>query len=163
MSSRAHRTSGSRWDCRHTFHTVDAQPGSRSIVETVIYDGPLETPDPSDNDRGHYWIGGSEGRDGRWSVRVGPSYPDIIWDFFARHPVDPAGEVVPPSSCREMRAAPASHLVAGRATAGGWFLMRALSSGDQRDIGYAYDFVWSAVTLYEGAGGRWFTQRPTTC
>lgn len=154
------------WGCRHTFHTVDAQPGSRSIVETVIYDGPLETPDPSDNDRGHYWIGGSEGRDGRWAVRAGPSYPDIAWDFFKRHPVDASGGTGPGPggpTCTEVRATPGSHVAAGRAIAGGWFLMRALSSGDQRDIGYAYDFAWSSVTLYEGAGGRWYAQRPSAC
>ena len=148
------------WDCRHTFHTVDARPGSRSIVETVIYEGPLETPDPSDNDRGHYWIGGSEGRDGRWAVRAGPSYPDIIWDFFARHPADSSSA---PAGCNETRAAPGGHVAAGRAKAGGWFLARALASGDRRDIGHVFDFGWSAVTLYEGAEGRWYAQRPAGC
>jgi hypothetical protein len=28
---------------------------------------------------GHYWIGGEHGNDGRYSIRQGPSYPDIIW------------------------------------------------------------------------------------
>jgi hypothetical protein len=68
------------------FYTVDGHSGSRSLVETVMYNGPLATPNPSDTDRGHYWIGGAKGNDGKWSIRLGPSYPDLIWDFFSRHP-----------------------------------------------------------------------------
>ncbi len=155
--------------CRHLAYTAEARAGSRSIVETVFYDGPIETPDGSDTDHGHYWVGGSEGRDGRWSLRTGPSYPDIVWDFFARHPVDaPAGPVpppvpAPPPACIAVRAAPGGHVAAGRAVAGGWFLMRALSSGDRRDIGFAYDLYWSTVTLYQGKGGRWYLERPAGC
>lgn len=77
---------GTGHGCRHGVYTADAQPTSRSLVETVFYDGPTATPDPGDTDRGHYWIGGEHGRDGRWAVQRGPSYPDIIWSFFERHP-----------------------------------------------------------------------------
>ena len=72
--------------CQHVFYTVDGHSGSRSLVETVIYHGPLATPNPADTDHGHYWIGGAKGNDGKWSIRLGPSYPDLIWDFFSRHP-----------------------------------------------------------------------------
>ena len=85
---------GEDFGCVHEFYTADGTTGARSIVETVFYSGPLATPDPGDTDHGHYWIGGEHGNDGRWSVRRGPSYPDIAWDFFARHPRDggaPAG------------------------------------------------------------------------
>lgn len=81
--------------CQHVFYTVDGQPGSRSVVETVLYNGPLATPNAADTDHGHYWIGGANGNDGKWSVRLGPAYPDIIWDFFSRHPRSggaPAGQ-----------------------------------------------------------------------
>jgi hypothetical protein len=54
-------------------------------VETVFYSGPAATPNPGDKDLGHYWIGGENGNDGRYAIRQGPSYPDIIWDFFVRH------------------------------------------------------------------------------
>lgn len=161
--------------CRHTFYTVDAQPGSRSLVETVFYSGPRATPDPSDTDHAHYWIGGSEGRDGRWAVRDGPSYPEIIWDFFARHPADAtAGPAPPPSpptgpppepppSCTAITSAPGTHVATGRAMAGGWLLMRALSSGERRDIGFAWDLFWTAVTLHQGEGGLWYVEQPAAC
>jgi poly(hydroxyalkanoate) depolymerase family esterase len=83
------------FDCRHTFYTIDGTTASRSLVESIRYTGPIATPDKSDTDHGHYWIGGADGRDGRWAVRQGPSYPDIIWDFFSRHRRDgtaPAGQ-----------------------------------------------------------------------
>ena len=80
--------------CQHVRYTADGTPATRSRVETVIYSGPIATPDPQDTDHGHYWIGGSAGRDGKWSLRNGPSYPDIVWDFFARHPRD--GAAPPP-------------------------------------------------------------------
>ena len=79
------------FDCRHFFYTLDGTPASRSLVESIRYNGPIATPDMTDTDHGHYWIGGADGRDGRWAVRRGPSYPDIIWDFFARHPRDGSG------------------------------------------------------------------------
>ncbi|MGC3871823.1 PHB depolymerase family esterase [Halomonas sp. GXIMD04776] len=72
--------------CRQSRYTVNSEPTSRSLVETVFYDGPLATPSPADTDKGHYWIGGESGNQGRWAIRQGPSYPDIIWDFFERHP-----------------------------------------------------------------------------
>lgn len=74
------------YGCRHSLYTRDGTTGSRSVVETLFYDGPTATPHPSDTDHGHYWIGGENGRDGRWSMRRGPSFPDIVWNFFERHP-----------------------------------------------------------------------------
>jgi poly(hydroxyalkanoate) depolymerase family esterase len=74
------------YGCQHVFYTADGQSGSRSVVETVFYSGPLATPNPADTDHGHYWIGGAQGNDGKWSLKRGPSYPDIVWDFFSRHP-----------------------------------------------------------------------------
>ncbi|NLD69560.1 MAG: PHB depolymerase family esterase [Limnobacter sp.] len=82
--------------CEHRIYTGDGTAASRSIVETVFFSGPLNTPDPSDTDHGHYWIGGEHGRDGRWAIRRGPSYPDIAWDFFVRHPRDGTGPGAPP-------------------------------------------------------------------
>ncbi|SFU98272.1 extracellular catalytic domain type 1 short-chain-length polyhydroxyalkanoate depolymerase [Halomonas korlensis] len=76
------------YDCRHDIFTADGDSGSRSVVETVFYAGPLATPNPQDTDHGHYWIGGEEGNNGRWSLRRGPSLPDIAWNFFERHPRD---------------------------------------------------------------------------
>ncbi len=77
---------GDAYGCEHVLYTADGTAATRSRVETVFYSGPLATPNPSDTDHGHYWIGGEQGNDGRWSLRRGPSYPDIVWDFFARHP-----------------------------------------------------------------------------
>jgi poly(hydroxyalkanoate) depolymerase family esterase len=74
------------YGCKHVFYTVDGHSGSRSLVETVFYSGPVATPDATDTDHGHYWIGGASGRDGKWALQRGPSYPDIVWDFFSRHP-----------------------------------------------------------------------------
>ena len=231
---------GTDYACRHAIYTSDGTPASRSVVETVFYDGPIATPDPSDTDHGHYWIGGEHGRDGRWSIRRGPSFPDIAWNFFARHPrdgttegiprititgpnpmrlrqgeafVDPgasasdaedgnlpvsadcsgvdttragnyactytatdsAGNTVsatravevsaangPAPDCASVVASPRTHVVAGRAIVRGWFFPRALANGDRQVIGYAWN-VWSAVTLYEGESGRWYTQPPQGC
>ena len=86
---------GDAYGCQHVLYTADGTAATRSRVETVFYSGPLATPNPSDTDHGHYWIGGEQGNDGRWSLRRGPSYPDIVWDFFARHPragVQPPGQ-----------------------------------------------------------------------
>lgn len=74
------------YGCRHERFTADGNSASRSLVETLFYRGPLETPAADDQDRGHYWIGGEHGRDGPYALRRGPSQPDILWDFFARHP-----------------------------------------------------------------------------
>ncbi|MDX1458196.1 MAG: PHB depolymerase family esterase [Marinobacter sp.] len=74
--------------CLHTRYTRDGTGGTRSVVETVYLDGPLSTPNVQDTDHGHYWVGGEDGNNGKWSVRVGPSYPDLIWDFFNRHSRD---------------------------------------------------------------------------
>ncbi|WP_275096902.1 hypothetical protein [Sedimenticola hydrogenitrophicus] len=115
----------------------------------MFYNGPLATPNPNDTDHGHYWIGGAEGNEGRWSTRDGPVYPEIVWDFFARHP-------------RDASAPPARHILSGRAVNGGWFGLRALATGDDADIGYAWDF-WFAVTLYEGLPGQWYALAPAAC
>lgn len=72
------------YGCLQTVYTGDG--GTRSLVETVFYEGPAATSNPSDMNLGHYWIGGEEGNEGRYAMRVGPNYPDIIWDFFGRHP-----------------------------------------------------------------------------
>ena len=87
---------GDDYGCQHVFYTVDGASGSRSIVETVFYSGPLATPNAADTDHGHYWIGGEDGIDGKWSLRRGPSYPDIVWEssapcadrFRSRQPAD---------------------------------------------------------------------------
>jgi poly(hydroxyalkanoate) depolymerase family esterase len=73
------------YNCQQVIYTVDARSGSHSLVETVFYSGPVTTPNTQDTDHGHYWIGGQFGNNGKWSLRNGPSYPDIIWDFFARN------------------------------------------------------------------------------
>ena len=73
------------FDCRHSRYTQDGSTASRSIVETVFFDGPIATANPTDTDHGHYWVGGEAGNEGAWAARRGPSYPDIIWDFFTRH------------------------------------------------------------------------------
>jgi hypothetical protein len=46
--------------------------------------------------------------------------------------------------------------------AGGFFGLRALSTGDHQDIGFAYDSL-SNVTLHEGEPGKWYTHTPETC
>ncbi|MBT2321823.1 PHB depolymerase family esterase [Variovorax paradoxus] len=159
---------GSDYGCQHIFYTGDAQPGSRSLVETVFYNGPTATPDPGDTDHGHYWIGGQDGRNGKWALQRGPSYPDIVWDFFSRHMVDtgtppPPPPPPPPTRCNPASAAPGAHVNAGRAITGGFLNMRAISTGDARDIGFAWDFFLARVTLYEGARGRWFAQPQAGC
>lgn len=154
--------------CRHTRYTVDALPGSRSIVETVFYSGPVATPSASDTDHGHYWIGGEQGLDGNWALRQGPSYPDIVWSFFARHPRTDGGTAPPPpppppaTDCTGTAASPVAHVGAARAVRGGLFNLRALATADQRDIGFAYD-SWSSVRLYQVSAGRWQQARPASC
>lgn len=229
------------YNCEHVIYTVDARSGNRSLVETIFYNGPVATPSTQDTDHGHYWIGGEFGNNGRWSLRNGPSYPDIIWDFFARHaraakpapggaPVitinganplrlqrgqafkDPGATAVdqkggsvpvsadcsavdtsrsgtylctyratdsagntspatrtvvveesgPPLSCATQTASPSAHLRAGRAVAGGFLNLRALSNADRRDIGFAWDF-FSQVTLREGVAGQWYAATPAGC
>jgi len=195
------------------------------------------TPDPSDKDHGHYWIGGEHGRDGPYGLRRGPSYPDIVWDFFARHaggppvnvPVitllgnnplalpqgatfadpgataqdaedgslavladcasvntgragtyqcsyratDSAGHTSTATrsvvvgggttTCIKQGGAPGMHVIAGRAVSGGPFGLRALASGDQQDVGFAYDYFFTDVTMYRGEGELWFVQPPAGC
>lgn len=228
------------YGCEHVFYTVDGRSGSRSLVETVFYRGPTATPNPQDTDHGHYWIGGAHGNNGKWSLRDGPSYPDIVWDFFARHaraaappgggnapvitlvgpnplriargatfddpgataqdvedgslPVsadcssvdttragtyacvyrarDSAGNTTmatrsvivagAPAGCIKHTSSPANHLIAGRAINGGFFNLRALSTGDRRDIGFAWDF-FTQITLHEGAPGMWYAVAPPAC
>ena len=230
---------GDDYGCQQVVYTGDGAAGSRSIVETVFYNGPLATPNTADTDHGHYWVGGENGNDGKWSIKRGPSYPDIVWDFFSRHPrqgaaptgrpritlnganpmqinlgqafVDPGATASDPEdgalpvtadcstvdtgragsytctyratdsagnaasasrtvvvadpnapSCQTVNASPLAHIAAGRAAAGGWFYLRALSIGDRLDIGFAWD-SWSSVTLYEGAPGRWYARPPDAC
>lgn len=158
---------GPDYGCQHSFYTVDAQPGSRSLVETVFYNGPTATPDPGDTDHGHYWIGGQTGRDSKWALQHGPSYPDIVWNFFDRHVADAGGPPPPPPppppNCTSAIAPPAGHIAAGRAARGGLFNLRAISTGDLRDIGFAWDYYFTRVTLYQREGGRWFAQPPAGC
>ncbi|MGQ7273064.1 extracellular catalytic domain type 1 short-chain-length polyhydroxyalkanoate depolymerase [Marinobacter sp. V034] len=66
-------------------HTVYGNGDGRSVVETVFFDGPINTANSTDTNHGHFWVGGVNGSEGPWAVRAGPSYPDIIWDFFNRH------------------------------------------------------------------------------
>jgi poly(hydroxyalkanoate) depolymerase family esterase len=159
---------GTDYGCRHTRYTVDALPGSRSIVETVFYSGPVATPSTSDTDHGHYWIGGEQGLDGNWALRQGPSYPDIVWSFFTRHPRTDGGTTPPPpppppaTDCTGTAASPMAHVAAARAVQGGLFNLRALATADQQDIGFAYD-SWSSVRLYQVLAGRWQLARPASC
>jgi poly(hydroxyalkanoate) depolymerase family esterase len=73
------------YGCQQVRYTSDGTTTGRSRVETVFYSGPLATPNTGDTDHGHYWIGGQDGNNGKWSLRQGPSYPDIVWEFFARN------------------------------------------------------------------------------
>ncbi|MDM0107577.1 PHB depolymerase family esterase [Variovorax sp. J22R24] len=150
------------YECQQIFYTGDAQPDSRSLVETVFFDGPIDTPNTTDTNHGHYWIGGQDGRDGPWALQKGPSYPDIVWEFFSRHAMD-TSPPWPHPACNPVNAAPGAHVGAGRAVAGGYFNLRALSTGDMRDIGFAWDFYFSQVRLFEGTAGRWFAQPPAGC
>jgi poly(hydroxyalkanoate) depolymerase family esterase len=150
--------------CEHTVYTATGASSGRSVVETVFYDGPLATPDSSDKDHGHYWIGGEHGRDGPYAVRRGPSYPDLIWTFFSRQVHDETSDP-PPSpapTCATRTDSPSGHVAAGRATTGGWFSFSALSSGDRRRIGVWWD-SWSRVTLREGSSGGWYAGAAPGC
>lgn len=231
----------SSYGCRHSRYTADKNPASRSIVETVFFNGPRATANTSDTDHGHYWVGGENGTEGKWAVRRGPSYPDIILDFFSRHPrttapqsgvpritlkgdnplkltlgttfTDPgatasdpedgtltvsadcssvntsrAGEyscsykatdrdghaasasrsiVVtdpnqPTLSCKKVTDGLYSHVTAGRARLGGYFGLYAISTGDNRELGFAYNFYASA-TLTEGEPSKWYLVPPAAC
>lgn len=226
------------YGCVHNTYTLDGTTATESVVETIFLNGPEDTPNTQDTDHGHYWVGGADGNNGKWSVRVGPSYPDIIWDFFNRQSGSGGGglgkpvctingdnpqqvnlgdtftdagascsdangtltvtatcdvntavvgeyhcdysaensagsksvrrtvNVIDPNApletCTEMSASPSAHISAGRASAGGSFSLRAISNGDQQDIGYAYD-SWGSVTLTEGEPGQWYAQKPAAC
>lgn len=82
---------------------------------------------------------------------------------------EPVAGVGPPPSppspprCTQITAAPAAHIATERAKFGGLFGVRALSTGDAKDIGFAWDFYWAEVVLYQGADGRWFAQPPPGC
>ncbi|WP_418127094.1 PHB depolymerase family esterase [Variovorax sp. KK3] len=41
--------------------------------------------------------------------------------------------------------------------------LRAISTGDLRDIGFAWDYFFTRVTLHQGEGGRWYVQAPAGC
>jgi len=163
------------YGCRHARHSRDGRPDSPSLVETVWYEGPLATPYRWDQDLGHYWIGGEHGQEGPYTRREGPSHPDIIWDFFRRHPREGAAGGSPAiasahpetsaaltrAPCTSKTASPFRHLVAGRARLTYWGLM-AISSGDQAQLGLSWNW-WSRLTLHEGPGGDWFFARPAGC
>lgn len=226
--------------CEHKTYTQDGQPSARSLVETIFFDGPRATANSSDTDKGHYWIGGEVGNEGRWAVRAGPEYPDIIWDFFNRHPrdgsdpinkpvitlngdnplevalntsfTDPGASATdavdgtlavnsecdvdtseagqyyctysatnsasettvttrtvevydpnqPDETCAVATDSPRAHITANRALAGGDYNLRAMSNGDQADIGFAWD-SWGSVALTEGEPGQWYSQPPAVC
>ncbi len=232
---------GSNHGCVHTRYTADATTAARSRVETVFFDGPLATANTADTDKGHYWIGGASGNEGKWAVKTGPSFPDIVWDFFARHPrdggvggggngnapvitlqganpttvvrgqaftdpgatandiedgalpvsadcssvnvnavgsytcgyraQDSAGNVATASrtvnvvdttpSCTSANASPWQHILSARAVYGGLFYSRAITTGDRKDIGYAWDTL-SRVALW-GTGGKWYAVKPAGC
>lgn len=149
--------------CRHTRYTHDARPESPSLVETIFYAGPPVTPDPSDHDLGHYWIGGEDGRDGPYAVRQGPSYPEIIWAFFARHPRDGGtlSLAEQPATCARETASPWAHLSAGRGLSAHWGTT-VISSGDRKTIGRPWIW-WSRISLYQGPADLWFLERPAVC
>jgi len=153
---------GEGYACQHTRHAANPAAGGRSVVETVFYSGPLATPNADDADHGHYWVGGADGRDGPYALRRGPSYPDIVWSFFARHPAN-ARPAPLPLRCTALRAAPGAHVAAGRAAATGWLGSSAVSNGDGASIGFTWDFAITRVTLHEGRAGKWFTTRPAAC
>ncbi len=73
------------YGCRHVYYTADGSTSSRSVVETVFFDGPLTTAASGDNDYGHYWVAGADGNEAHYNVKAGPSYPELAWDFFNRH------------------------------------------------------------------------------
>lgn len=230
---------GSNYGCVHTRYTADGTTATRSRVETVLFDGPLATANTADTDKGHYWIGGASGNEGKWAVKTGPSFPDIVWDFFSRHardgggggtggkpqitlqganpltvvrgqtftdpgatasdpedgtlPVtadcssvnvnavgsyacsyraqDSAGNVATAArtvnvvdnttTCSSATSSPWQHIMSARAGYGGTFYNRAITTGDRKDIGYAWDTV-SRVTL-SGLGGTWYAAKPAAC
>ena len=67
------------YNCKHRRYTADGSAGSRSVVETVFFDG-------ASTDNGHFWAAGEHGQTAQYNVRVGPDYPELIADFFNRHP-----------------------------------------------------------------------------
>jgi len=162
--------------CQQTRYTHDARTSSRSLVETVLFDGPQATPNTQDKDHGHYWVGGQDGREGPYALRQGPSYPEIAWAFFERHPQDGSTVVIaggtgdtggtggtgetPP--CAGETSSPSAHLGAGRGVASGLFGMTVLSTGDKKDIGWSWNW-FSSVTLFKGPTGLWFFKKPAGC
>lgn len=68
----------------------------------------------------------------------------------------------PTATCNSVSSSPRAHIDAGRAVVGGPFGLRALSKTDRADIGASFD-TWSAVVLYEGGPGDWYSQRPAVC
>jgi poly(hydroxyalkanoate) depolymerase family esterase len=66
----------SNYNCKHTKYTVDGTPTGATLVETIFFDG------PDNGQKGHYWIGGTNGN---YAAASGPKYPDITWEFFNRH------------------------------------------------------------------------------
>ncbi len=77
------------YDCLHTYY-ADSET-NQTTVETVFFDGPLQTPSSGDSDYGHYWVAGSAGNIDTYTVKKGPDYPALIVDFFNRHSRDGNG------------------------------------------------------------------------
>ncbi|WP_204162213.1 PHB depolymerase family esterase [Variovorax sp. WS11] len=159
---------GPDYACQQSFYTVDAQPGSRSLVETVFYNGPTATPARGDTDHGHYWIGGQAGRDGNWPLQRAELSGHRVGFLLApcgryRRPRTPPPPPPPAAAQLHQRWSPRRAHGAGRATLGGFFNLRAISTGDLRDIGFAWDYFFTSVALHQGADGRWFVQPPAGC
>lgn len=153
----------SGFGCEHARHTLDGTASSHTLVETVLFDGPLATPDPTDKDHGHYWVSGPQGRDGPWTQRRGPVFPEIAWSFFERHPRRaglPSGIAAP--RCTRLTATIMAHFWAGRVVRGGSMSSRVLAEGDRADVGPLWN-TGAQVTLHEGAPGRWRARPPAGC
>lgn len=149
--------------CEHARHTIDGTASGHTLVETVVFDGPRATADPTDTDHGHYWVSGPHGRDGPWTQRRGPVFPEIAWAFFDRHPRRAGLEsAIAAPRCTRLTATLLSHWGAGRVVRGGMTGARALAEADRADLGP----LWNAgarVTLHEGAPGRWRGRAPSGC
>lgn len=223
------------YNCKHVKYTSDGTTSGIPIVETIFFDG-------SSTDHGHQWMAGENGNStAQYNERVGPSYPDLVWDFFSRNarngdgltiakptitvlgdnpmyvelndafsdpgataedPVDGTLTVsahcnvdtstadqyacnytatnsadktavatrtvnvfdpsAPAESCAAVMASPSAHIDNGRATKGGDYDLKAISTGDEKSIGYYFD-TWSEVTLHEGQPGEWNTAQPAAC
>jgi poly(hydroxyalkanoate) depolymerase family esterase len=62
-------------------HTRFADPAGRTVVETVLYEGPAFG-------RTHFWVGD---RDGTFADPDGPSASELLWSFFRQHQLAAGG------------------------------------------------------------------------